>query len=41
LPSGAAPNATGAQGMWLRLTVPAGATAYKGSADLRTQGTTT
>ncbi|HEV2100539.1 MAG TPA: hypothetical protein VGR45_16670 [Stellaceae bacterium] len=41
LPPGAAPNATGAQGVWMRLTLPAGTTAYKGSADLRTQGTTT
>jgi len=41
LPSGAAPNLAGAQGVWLRLTLPAGAAAYKGSADLRTQGTTT
>lgn len=41
LPSGAAPNSTGAQGCWLRLTLPAGTAAYKGSADLRTQGTTT
>ncbi len=41
LPSGAAPNAAGAQGAWLRLTLPAGTAAYKGSADLRTQGTTT
>lgn len=41
LPSGAAPNAVGAQGIWLRLTLPAGTAAYKGSADLRTQGTTT
>ncbi|HUC70363.1 MAG TPA: hypothetical protein VMS01_04145 [Stellaceae bacterium] len=41
LPSGAAPNAAGAQGVWLRLTLPAGTAAYKGSADLRTQGTTT
>ncbi len=40
LPSGAAPNAAGAQGVWLRLTLPAGAAAYKGSADLRAQGTT-
>jgi hypothetical protein len=40
LPSGAAPNAAGAQGVWLRLTLPAGAASYKGSADLRTQGTT-
>lgn len=41
LPPGTAPNAAGAQGVWLRLTLPAGAAAYKGSADLRVQGTTT
>ena len=41
LPSGAAPNASGAQGVWLRLTLPAGTATYKGWADLRTQGTTT
>jgi hypothetical protein len=41
LPSGAAPNTAGAQGVWMRLTLPAGTAAYKGSADLRTQGTTT
>jgi hypothetical protein len=41
LPSGAAPNSAGAQGIWLRLTLPPGTAAYKGSADLRTQGTTT
>ena len=41
LPSGPAPNAAGAQAVWLRLTLPAGATAYKGSVDLRTAGTTT
>jgi hypothetical protein len=41
LPPGAAPNAAGAQGCWLRLTLPAGTAAYKGSADLRTQGATT
>ncbi|MGH7029749.1 MAG: hypothetical protein ACREE9_14940 [Stellaceae bacterium] len=40
LPNGAAPNSAGAQGVWLRLTLPAGAAAYKGSADLRVQGTT-
>lgn len=40
LPSGAAPNVTGAQGVWLRLTLPAGTAAYKGSVDLKTQGTT-
>jgi hypothetical protein len=37
---GAAPNAAGAQGIWLRLTLPAGTTAYKGSANIRTQGNT-
>jgi hypothetical protein len=41
LPSGAAPNTSGAQGVWLRLTLPAGTAAYKGWADLRTQGATT
>lgn len=41
LPSGAAPNNAGAQGVWLRLILPAGTAAYKGSADLRVQGTTT
>lgn len=41
LPSGSSPNATGAQGVWFRLTLPAGSAAYKGSADLRTQGSTT
>ena len=41
LPSGAVSNTSGAQGVWLRLTLPAGTATYKGSADLRTQGTTT
>jgi hypothetical protein len=41
LPSGGGANAAGAQGVWLRLTLPPGTAAYKGSADLRTQGTTT
>jgi hypothetical protein len=41
LPAGAAPNAAGAQGVWMRLTLPAGTAAYKGSADLRSQGSTT
>ena len=41
LPSGAAPNTAGAQGLWLRLTLPAGTAAYKGAVDIRTQGTTT
>lgn len=41
LPPGSAPNAAGAQGVWLRLTLPAGTAAYKGSTDLRAQGSTT
>lgn len=41
LPSGAAPNAAGAQGIWLRLTLPAGTAPYKGSFDVRPTGTTT
>jgi hypothetical protein len=41
LPPGAAPNTAGAQGCWLRLTLQPGTAAYKGSADLRAQGTTT
>ncbi len=41
LPPGTAPNTGGAQGVWLRLTLAAGTAAYKGSADLRAQGTTT
>jgi hypothetical protein len=41
LPPGAAPNTAGTQGVWLRLTLNAGTAAYKGSADLRAQGTTT
>jgi hypothetical protein len=41
LPAGSAPNSAGAQGVWLRLTLPPGSAAYKGSADLRIQGTTT
>ena len=40
LPSGASTNAAGAQGLWLRLTLPAGTTAYKGAVDIRTQGAT-
>jgi hypothetical protein len=40
LPSGAAPNSAGAMGVWFRLTLPAGTTTYKGSADIRTQGNT-
>jgi hypothetical protein len=38
LPAGG--TAADAQGVWLRLTLPAGTAAYKGSADLRAQGTT-
>jgi hypothetical protein len=41
LPSGPAPNAAGAQGIWLRLNLPAGATAYEGSAEFKIQGMTT
>jgi hypothetical protein len=41
LPPGSAPNTAGAQGVWLRLTLSPGTAAYKGSADLRAQGTTT
>jgi hypothetical protein len=40
LPPGVVPNAIGGQGVWLRLTLPAGTAAYKGSFDLKTQGTT-
>lgn len=41
---GSLPNggvAADAQGMWLRLTLPAGTAAYKGTADVRTTGVTT
>jgi hypothetical protein len=41
LPPGSAPNTAGAQGVWLRLTLNPGTAPYKGSADLRAQGTTT
>ena len=41
LPSGAPPNSAGAQGIWLRLTLPAGKTAAKGSATMRATGSTT
>jgi len=41
LVNGAAPNAANAQGIWLRLTLPAGAAAAKTSFELRAQGTTT
>lgn len=39
LPAGGV--AADAQGMWLRLTLPAGTTAYEGSSDVRTTGSTT
>ena len=41
LASGSVPNTAGAQGIVLRAQLPAGTTVYKGSADLRTQGSTT
>lgn len=41
LPSGAAPNAAGAQGIWLSLLLTAGLAAAKTSFTLRTVGTTT
>ncbi len=41
LPNGSAPNSAGAQGVWLRLTLPAGTSPYKGGATVRTQGNTT
>jgi hypothetical protein len=41
LPPGAAPNAAGAQGVWLNLTLNAGVAAAKTSLTLRTTGTTT
>lgn len=41
LPSGAAPNAAGAQGVWMSLALPAGAAAQKTSFTLRAAGSTT
>lgn len=41
LPSGAAPNSAGAQGVWLRLTLPAGTAAAKGSVTMRGTGQST
>ena len=41
LPSGAAPNSAGAQGVWLQLVLPAGIAAAKGSVTMRATGTTT
>lgn len=40
LPSGAASNAAGAIGLWLRLTVPAGTAPYKGAATIQATGNT-
>jgi hypothetical protein len=41
LPSGNAPNSAGAQGVWMRLTLPAGTTSYKGAVTWNTKGATT
>lgn len=41
LPAGATPNSAGAQGLWLRLTLPAGTSPYSGAADLQITGQTT
>ena len=41
LPSGPAPNAAGSQGLWWRLTLPAGTTVYDGTGLLETNGATT
>jgi len=41
LPAGAAPNAAGAEGVWLRLTLPAGLAPQKTGFTMREQGTTT
>lgn len=41
LPSGAAPNAAGAQGIWLRLTLTAGQAPQNTSATMRATGSTT
>jgi len=41
LPSGAAPNSAGAQGVWLQLTLPAALVANKSSFTLRATGQTT
>lgn len=41
LAPGVAPNAAGAIGAWLRLTLPAGEPTYKGSPTIQTTGTTT
>jgi hypothetical protein len=39
--SAGAGNASNAQGLWLKLTLPAGSAAYKGASDLRVSGSTT
>lgn len=41
LTPGAAPNAAGAQAIWMRLTLPAGTSPYNGHFDIRPAGTTT
>ena len=41
LPAGSAPNAAGAQGIWARLTVPAGGPAYNGAANFQLNCQTT
>ncbi len=41
LPHGASPNTAGAQGMWVRVTLPAGESAYSGAGTFRAQGATT
>ena len=40
LPSGAAPNTAGSQGVWYRLTLPAGTTVYNGTGLTETNGAT-
>lgn len=41
LPSGAAPNAAGAQGIWMKLTLPAGIAASKSFFTMRGTGNST
>ena len=41
LPSGAAPNTAGAQGIWLQLVLPAGTNPGNGFVTMRTSGSTT
>lgn len=40
LPNGAVPNSAGAMGIWLKLTLPAGTSAYKGYFTLKANGST-